>query len=140
MSLHSDTLFWFRANQSLLLLLNAAYLAENKQLNYVHALYFRKFVEHLKIIYLHVHVYYMYPVYKFNVKCNQYLSLCTLCNVDMRGLGLWCLTPLSTIFQLYGDRQFIDGGNHGPVSHWQTLSNNVVSRTPRHEWDSNSQL
>ena len=32
MSLHLDTLFWFRSNQSLLLLLNAAWLAE-KQLN-----------------------------------------------------------------------------------------------------------
>jgi len=32
MSLHSDTFFWFRANQSLLLLLNAACLAEKKQI------------------------------------------------------------------------------------------------------------
>ena len=32
------------------------------------------------------------------------------------------------------------GGNHWPVgSHWQTLSNNVVSSTPRHERGSNSQ-
>jgi hypothetical protein len=31
--------------------------------------------------------------------------------------------------------------NHGPVtSHRQTLSHNVVSSTPRHERDSNSQL
>jgi len=31
--------------------------------------------------------------------------------------------------------------NHWPVaSHWQTLSHNVVSSTPRHEWGSNSQL
>ena len=30
--------------------------------------------------------------------------------------------------------------NHWPVaSHWQTLSHNVVSSTPRHERDSNSQ-
>jgi len=30
--------------------------------------------------------------------------------------------------------------NHQPVpSHWQTLSPNVVSSTPRHEQDSNSQ-
>jgi len=30
--------------------------------------------------------------------------------------------------------------NHRPVvSHWQTLSHNVVSSTPRHEWGSNSQ-
>ena len=32
MSPHSDTLFWFRANQSLLLLLNAACLAEKQQI------------------------------------------------------------------------------------------------------------
>ena len=32
MSLHSDTLFWFRTNQSLLFLLNAACLAEKQQI------------------------------------------------------------------------------------------------------------
>jgi hypothetical protein len=32
MSPHLDTLFWFRANQSLLFLLNAAYLAEKQQI------------------------------------------------------------------------------------------------------------
>jgi hypothetical protein len=32
MSLHLDTLFWFRANQSLLFLLNAACLAEKQQI------------------------------------------------------------------------------------------------------------
>ena len=32
------------------------------------------------------------------------------------------------------------GENHRPVtSHWQTLSHNVVSSTPRHERGSNSQ-
>jgi hypothetical protein len=31
--------------------------------------------------------------------------------------------------------------NHQPVArHWQTLSHNVVSSTPRHERDSNSQI
>ena len=34
-----------------------------------------------------------------------------------------------------------NGENHRPAtSHWQTLSHNVVSSTPRHEQDSNSQL
>ena len=33
------------------------------------------------------------------------------------------------------------GENHRPgISHWQTLSHNVVSSTPRHERDLNSQL
>jgi hypothetical protein len=34
----------------------------------------------------------------------------------------------------------VPGENHWPVtSHWQTLSHNVVSSTPSHEWDLNSQ-
>ena len=33
------------------------------------------------------------------------------------------------------------GEYHWPIpSHWQTLSHNVVSSTPHHEWDSNPQL
>jgi hypothetical protein len=35
----------------------------------------------------------------------------------------------------------VSGENHQPVaSHWQTLSHNAVSNTPRHERGSNSQL
>ena len=39
------------------------------------------------------------------------------------------------------DETGVPGENHRPVaSHCQTLSPNVVSSTPRHERDSNSQL
>ena len=35
----------------------------------------------------------------------------------------------------------VPGDNHGPAaSQWQTFSYNVVSSTPRHEWDSNLQF
>jgi len=41
------------------------------------------------------------------------------------GLGLWCFTPLSTIFQLYRvllvEETVVPRENHWPeASHWQT--------------------
>jgi len=56
------------------------------------------------------------------------------------GLRLCCLAPHLAIFQLYHFSyfSFIDGGNLSTrrkppsASHWQTLSHDVVSSTPRH--------
>jgi hypothetical protein len=52
--------------------------------------------------------------------------------ISTLGLTLWCLTPLSTIVQLYRGSQFycwrnVHGENHQhAASHWQTLSHNVA--------------
>ena len=67
---------------------------------------------------------------------DKYQSeMCVLC----------CFTPFSTLFQwqsvILEEEAVVPGEHHWPAaSHWQTLSHNVVTSTPRHERDSNSQL
>jgi hypothetical protein len=48
--------------------------------------------------------------------------------------GLWCLTPLSTIYRsvLFVEKAGVPGENHWPVaSHRQNVSHNVASSTPK---------
>ena len=120
MSHHLDTLSQCRTNQSLHVLFNAACLAKSNK-----STIYRTLGEHANhyatdavVITRHFHYYYIYiPSIWFVLGFFVW----------------WCLTPLSTIFQLYFYIILLEeetggpGENHWPVaSHWQTLSHNVV--------------
>ena len=60
-----------------------------------------------------------------------------------KGLGLWCLMPHSTIFQLYHNGHFYWWRKleyPGETTNLSQVTDNVVSNILRNEWGSNSQL
>ena len=66
----------------------------------------------------------------------------TISNFDDYGVRVMVFNAIfNNISVLLMEETGVPGENHRLVaSHGQTLSHNVVSSTPRHEWNSNSQL
>ena len=79
----------------------------------------------------------------------KYVTLQKTNNANFKGLGVRFMVFNATLNNisviswrsiLLVDETGILGENHRPAaSHWQTLSHNAVSSTPRHERDSNPQ-
>ena len=54
-------------------------------------------------------------------------------STEFKTMRVNCISWLSVLLE---EETGEPGENHRPaISHWQTLSHNVVSSTPRHQWD-----
>ena len=106
-------------------------------------IYFRLEYIYFRLEYIYIRLDYIYFRLEYIYFRLEYIYLgYILCaGIPILGLGLglelWCLTPLSTIFQLYHEVQFLSVEETGasrenhrsPASNWQNLSHNVVSST-----------
>ena len=97
--------------------LNACYLYEKSSLNHcgLDICQVTVFVDHRKIKLYNIDFIVFPPIFINNIAENYQYS------VELVWFGLWCLMPLSTIFQLYRGSQFMEeisvsGENHRPVA------------------------
>jgi hypothetical protein len=66
---------------------------------------------------------------------NKWFGWFMVFNVTFNNISVISLRSVSLV-----EETGVPGEYHRPaVNHWQTLSHNVVSSIPRHEWGSNSQ-
>jgi len=94
MSLHSDTISWFRANQSLLLLLNYACLVEKQEMPIVSSLWFDyhtrgEHANHYTIDVFEVRSGSLFCWYLWVIDHHYSIVLFIINEVT----GLWCVTP-----------------------------------------------
>jgi hypothetical protein len=80
-------------------------------------------------------------IYDSNLSCFFSISNIQRIRVLVFNTTFNNISVISWLSVLLMEENGVPRENHRPIaSHWQILSHNVVSCTPHHEWDSNSQL